>query len=362
MNEASQKNNSSRISRGDHLEKATKLQEIYEPLRPHLKRIEEELSECYTSENSVLKKAFDVHSNHAGKLLRPILVLLSGKATGSVTPKHYRIATIAELIHSATLIHDDVLDEAEMRRSSPSMNQALGNELAVLFGDFIFSNAFFETVKLSNPEFRKHIARTARDVCEGEILQTGNKYNFKLDKETYMEIIERKTGSLFSMCAHLGAAINDVSEPRAKAFQKFGHDFGVAFQMIDDYLDLAGEESLIGKSLGTDIFKGKMTLPVIQLFSEMDDEERTSAINLVKNSIEKLSQSKNQEQRKKRERTIRAKLREEYSHWLNKYDLRKYTRNQAEKHLKTAKEAISDDTEFTQEIEKIIEFALNRKL
>lgn len=358
------KHSESGQSSREKYEQLRTLQDIYDPIRSDIETVEQEIESCLKAENPVLKQALDVYAGNEGKKLRPIIVLLSAKATGGIKDIHYQIAAIAELIHTATLIHDDVLDEAEMRRNEKSMNEILGNELAILFGDFIFSGAYLKTVEIEDQHIRTRLAQTARNVCKGEILQTGNKYNFSLERSTYMNIIEQKTGALFATCASLGAYVNDVTSDIQEAFQTFGRSFGISFQIIDDYLDLVGEESLTGKSLGTDVFKGKMTLPLIQLFSCMDEGEKHQAIDIIQSAIEELSSKENQKQRMEAESSLRTHIRNEFSDWLTKYDLKEYTRKQAHKQLEEAQKALEriNGAVKTDDFEDLIEFALDRKL
>lgn len=208
-----------------------------------------------------------------GKMLRPTLVLLSGRAAGpaaDLTDDHVTLATVVEMVHMATLVHDDVLDEAELRRKGATINHLRGNEAAVILGDYLISHSYHLCSAVDNagrglpPQYASRlIARTTNEVCEGELLQLHNRGNLDLDEPTYLEIIKRKTAALTAACCRLGATFAGASEPVAAALETYGLSLGVAFQIQDDVLDLVGDAREVGKTLGIDVAKGKMTLPLI---------------------------------------------------------------------------------------------------
>ncbi len=216
-----------------------------------------------------------------GKRLRPLLALLSGGATGGVTPGHIDLAVIVELIHVATLVHDDIMDEAERRRSQPTVNARWGNSLSVLLGDCLFAQALNLSTNFDNAEISRAIARAARDVCSGEIIQTQRRFDLHLAIDDYLRIIKMKTGSLFAVAAELGAAINGADADTIRSMKVFGLKFGAAYQIYDDCLDIAGSEKATGKTLGTDLRKGKMTLPVLTLLKNTPAVEREHCCELI---------------------------------------------------------------------------------
>ncbi len=209
-----------------------------------------------------------------GKRLRPMVALLSGGATGSLTSAHVDLAVILELIHIATLVHDDIMDEAERRRGQPTVNARWGNSLSVLLGDCLFAQALNLSTYFEDAAVSRAIAQAARDVCTGEIIQTQRRFDLHLGVQDYRRIVEMKTGSLFSAAAELGAVINQQAAPVVRALQSFGMKIGAAYQIYDDCLDIAGNESVIGKTLGTDLRKGKLTLPVLMLLKAAPALER----------------------------------------------------------------------------------------
>ena len=209
-----------------------------------------------------------------GKRLRPALALLAGGATGNICPSHFDLAVIVELIHAATLVHDDILDGADKRRGQPTANAKWGNAITVLLGDCLFAHALKLSTSFPNGEVSRRIAHAASDVCSGEIIQTQRRFDLTLSVPDYYKIIEMKTGALFAAACELGAFINEASPDVISALRTFGMRLGTAYQIYDDVLDLAGDEAKAGKTLGTDLRKGKLTLPILHLLQHADDAER----------------------------------------------------------------------------------------
>lgn len=202
-------------------------------------------------------------SRFRGKMLRPCLLLLTGHALGKLRQDHVVLATVVEMVHMATLVHDDVLDEAELRRRGATINHLRGNEAAVMLGDYLISHSFHLCSSLNSQYASRLIARTTNQVCEGELLQIDNRNNLDLTEETYFKIIERKTASLCAACCELGAHISGADEATVNAMRTYGLSIGTAFQIQDDILDIVGDASVVGKTLGIDVEKGKLTLPGI---------------------------------------------------------------------------------------------------
>lgn len=201
----------------------------------------------------------------SGKRLRPMVTLLAGAVTGEVSNPHIDLAVIVELIHLATLVHDDIMDEAERRRGQPTLNARWGNALSVLLGDSLFAHALDLSTRFDDAEISRTIARATRDVCTGEIIQTQRRFDLHLAVDEYFRIIELKTATLFAVAAELGGKLNRASPAHLEALVNFGRNLGAAYQIYDDCVDLAGHERIVGKTLGTDLRKGKMTLPMLQL-------------------------------------------------------------------------------------------------
>jgi octaprenyl-diphosphate synthase len=216
-----------------------------------------------------------------GKRLRPVMALLSGGASGGITSGHLDLAVIVELIHIATLVHDDIMDEAERRRAQPTVNARWGNSLSVLLGDCLFAQALNLSTNFDNAVISRVIARAAREVCSGEIIQTQRRFDLHLSIDDYLRIIEMKTGSLFAAAAELGAVLNGADPETVRTLRDFGRKIGGAYQIFDDCLDIAGNEADIGKTLGTDLRKGKMTLPILMLLRSAPADERERYCELI---------------------------------------------------------------------------------
>jgi octaprenyl-diphosphate synthase len=207
-------------------------------------------------------------------MLRPSLLLLWGKACGELTDAHVTVATVVEMVHMATLVHDDVLDEAELRRKGATINHLRGNEAAVLLGDYLISHSYHLCSSLDSQFASRLIGRTTNEVCEGELLQIDNRNNLDLDEETYLSIISRKTASLTAACCLLGAKLAGADERTVRHADRFGRALGIAFQIQDDILDIVGDVQDVGKTLGIDIEKVKLTLPVIHFLRTAPREHR----------------------------------------------------------------------------------------
>ncbi|MFM7809844.1 MAG: polyprenyl synthetase family protein [Planctomycetota bacterium] len=224
---------------------------------------------------------------YRGKMLRPTLLLLSGMAAvgasdGAQMRRAHRIsAAVAELIHMATLVHDDVLDEADTLRRGRTGNSLNGNETAVMLGDWLISNSFHLCSLVGDPAINVLFGETTNTLCEGELLQLSRREDPTLDEKTYMEIVRRKTAALVATCCSLGARLSGASDAVQAALSLFGERTGCAFQIQDDVLDLAGEEAVVGKTLGRDLEKGKATLPVILLLRGASPWERSEVLQII---------------------------------------------------------------------------------
>ena len=210
----------------------------------------------------------------AGKRIRPALSILVGGATGLISDSHLKLGTILELIHMATLVHDDIIDGATTRRSVPTANSKWGDGMAVLLGDALFSHALMLSTEFDDLVLSRAIASASRDVCQGEILQTQRRFDLTLTRNDYFTIIEMKTGALFAAATDLSAYISGVSPEIRAAMKDFGMKLGAAYQIYDDCLDLVGSEDQFGKTLRTDLEKGKLTLPMLYLLEEAGDTQR----------------------------------------------------------------------------------------
>ncbi|NDC00549.1 MAG: polyprenyl synthetase family protein [Verrucomicrobia bacterium] len=208
-----------------------------------------------------------------GKRLRPALVLLAGKAAGGWTEPIRDLAVIVELVHVASLIHDDVLDRAELRRSRATCNAKWGTELSVLLGDALFAHGLQLATRLEDAEVARKIAEASRNLCEGEILQTQRRFDLKMTTADYLHVVGLKTGALFRAAAEVPFLLHRAPDSQREAARSFGYQLGLAYQIYDDVLDLVGSDEESGKTLGTDLRKGKWTLPVLHALQTLPAEE-----------------------------------------------------------------------------------------
>jgi octaprenyl-diphosphate synthase len=208
-----------------------------------------------------------------GKRLRPALVLLAGQAAGGWTEPIRDLAVIVELVHVASLIHDDVLDRADLRRSRATCNAKWGTELSVLLGDALFAHGLQLATKLEDAEVARKIAEASRHLCEGEILQTQRRFDLKMSTADYLHVVGLKTGALFRAAAEVPFLLHRAPDSRREAARSFGYQLGLAYQIYDDVLDLAGTDEESGKTLGTDLKKGKWTLPVLHALQTLPQPE-----------------------------------------------------------------------------------------
>jgi len=219
-----------------------------------------------------------------GKRLRPSLALLAGGATGGVTDKHIILGVIVELIHIATLVHDDILDEAELRHGLTTANARWGNEISVLVGDCLFAHALKLAATHHPNEVCRKVSEASNAVCVGEILQTQRRFDLDLSVEQYLDIIRMKTGALFAVSCELGAFLNAPPASAVKSLSEFGDNLGVAYQIYDDCVDIFGHERQAGKSLGTDMKKGKLTLPLLLLLEHTGADKREEVGAMILNA------------------------------------------------------------------------------
>lgn len=222
---------------------------------------------------------------YRGKMLRPTLVLLSGLAAAPERlpgEEHVTAAAVLEMIHMATLVHDDVLDEADVRRGGDTVNKRCGNEAAVILGDYLISKSFHLCSSLDDQRIAMRVGEITSIVCEGELMQVSRRGDLSLDERAYFEIIRRKTASLIALASELGARLAGAEDRACRALSEFGEKIGMAFQIQDDLLDVVGEEEIVGKSLGKDLEKGKLTLPLIRHLAGLTGGERERFVDLVR--------------------------------------------------------------------------------
>ena len=250
--------------------------ELKNHLSKKLQEVEVLIGQKLKSEVNLIKKMSDHHLNSGGKRLRALLTLETAKLTGyREESRDINLAACVELIHSATLLHDDVIDESNLRRGVKTTNSIWGNQSSILVGDYLLSRCFEMMVEDGDLEVLKLLSSTSAKIAQGEVLQLQHKGEADLLEETYIEIINLKTASLFSAAAKTGACLSGSSEKEKKALESYGRNLGLAFQIADDALDYYAKEKLFGKEIGKDFFEGKVTLPLITIFQKGNDEEKS---------------------------------------------------------------------------------------
>ena len=253
---------------------------IFKPISQEMAQVEERLTQELHAEDQPLADLTAHVAAYRGKRIRPALVLFSGRCMGEVSQEHVELAVAMELIHTATLVHDDILDSASLRRNSPTVNVKWGPDVAVMLGDFLLTRAFALIAAFKSGEITRQLLRTTQIMCEGEIRQLHRRYALDLGEHEYLGIIERKTASLCSACCKLGALCSQSVNGFAEDLARYGANLGIAFQIVDDCLDITGKEEKIGKTLYTDLEKGKLTLPMIRFvgLAPAGSRERLKAV------------------------------------------------------------------------------------
>ena len=248
--------------------------EIAEPVEPFLHAVNQRLAEQIREFDPDIRPYAEYALTSHGKQLRPVLVALSAGAVGKIADAHILAAVIIEMIHLATLVHDDVIDEAQMRRGRPTLAANWGNEISVLLGDCLFAHALKLAASFPTTEICRCVAAATNTVCAGEILQTQRQKNFELKRDEYFKVIQMKTGELFALSCDLGAYLGGATAAQRQSLRHYGLEIGTAYQVYDDCLDVFGSELAAGKSLGTDLAKGKLTLPLIWLTEQSGNHGR----------------------------------------------------------------------------------------
>ena len=248
--------------------------EIVEPVQPFLGRVSRELAAQVEAFHPEITGYARYALTNQGKQIRPALVALSGAAIGEVNEDLLRVAVIIEMVHLATLVHDDIMDEADVRRCRPTLAANWGNEISVLLGDCLFAQAVTLAASFPTPEVCRAVARATNVVCSGEILQTNQRGHLKLKRADYIKALEMKTGELFALSCEMGGALAGGTAAERAALREYGMALGTAYQVYDDCLDLFGTEAKAGKSLRTDLASGKITLPLLVVVENASKTER----------------------------------------------------------------------------------------
>ena len=254
---------------------------IEQPVAVEFKRFNEEFAASLRSETNRLQSAIDRILNASGKHVRPLLVLLTAKACGQVTDNTINSAVLLELLHTATLIHDDVIDETKQRRGVPSLNAIFDNRISVLVGDYVLSTALIRSIQTGNLQIIGIVSNLGRDLSEGEIKQLETAEESIIDESCYMQVIRKKTAMLLSACAEIGSISVGASGEMVEKCREFGEYLGYCFQIKDDIFDYF-KEANIGKPTGNDIREGKVTLPLLHALKTGSREEVDKCLRIIK--------------------------------------------------------------------------------
>jgi octaprenyl-diphosphate synthase len=267
----------------DIVQKATPpldLARIFEPVRADLERVEYEFQRQVESRVQLIPQIGRYIQNSGGKRIRPALLLMAARLAGYSGEKGVLYASVVEFIHSATLIHDDIVDEAELRRGRLSVHSRWGNDVTVLLGDYLYIKSMAIALTQDSLDMIRLLCDVTLRMIEGELYQLTKNGDIEISEEEHFEIIRRKTAYLFAGCARIGGMLGDTTEEQQDALWDYGFNLGIAFQIVDDLLDYTAEESTIGKPIGSDLREGKVTLPVIRLLAR-GDEHASSVIRSI---------------------------------------------------------------------------------
>jgi octaprenyl-diphosphate synthase len=260
--------------------------DLYAPVAEGLAATERCLQDMFTDEPESVRALLGHVNRYGGKRLRPALVHLCAGAVGGRTDELALIGAIVESLHLASLLHDDVLDVADTRRQVSTLNALHGNEVPILLGDLVYAGAFALSLTLSSPHASRELAAASQAIVRGEIDQSFFCFSADLDEARYLRVIRDKTAALYAASCSLGARYGGGSEAQVRVLRAFGQDLGMAFQIIDDCLDLVGDERVVGKSLGTDLETGKITLPVIRLGLRLTGADRARLDGLLRGEVQ----------------------------------------------------------------------------
>lgn len=320
------------------------LKEISNPIKSELERFDEIFKTALRSNVGLVDLVARYIIRQKGKKIRPLLVMLSAKISGGVTERTYRGATLVELLHTATLIHDDVVDDADKRRGMWSINALFKNKVAVLMGDYLLSRGLMISVDGKDYDFLGVTTNAVKRMSEGELLQIQKTRKLDIDEETYFKVISDKTASLLETCCSIGAMSTTDNKDYIDAMKNFGHSLGMSFQIRDDILDYEGTTNLIGKPVGGDIKEKKITLPLIYSLNNVSKNEAAKIRKVLKNGNDK------------------TKVKEvmQFVHDNNGID---YALKVAEKYSDQAKNSLNifSDSEIKSSMQNLVDFVTQRK-
>jgi octaprenyl-diphosphate synthase len=273
---------SSRVNPAAPDASATVLAQLFEPIRDDLHAVEREFARHVQSQIAVIPAIGNYVKDGGGKRIRPAVLLMAARMVGYTGERAVLYASVVEFIHSATLVHDDIIDEAELRRGRPAAHARWGNHLTVLFGDFLYLKSMALALTQDTLDVIRLLCDVTLRIVEGEIYQLTKQGAVDLSEEEHFEIVRRKTAHLFAGAARIGGMLGPTSREQQEALWEYGFNIGMAFQLVDDLLDFTGDEVALGKPVGGDLREGKLTLPVIHLLAQDDGHARTLVGTIVR--------------------------------------------------------------------------------
>jgi octaprenyl-diphosphate synthase len=315
-------------------------------LNDEIQRVEEQFRKDLASGVPLIRKVGEYVLSSGGKRVRPMMLLLSAKLAGYQGESHIGLASVVEFIHTATLLHDDVVDSAVLRRGQDSANAVWGNEASVLVGDFLFAKSFSLMVREGNLEILKSLSDATTQMAEGEVLQLISTCDVDLDEERYIEVVRNKTAVLLSAASRCGALLGACPAEQEEALSAYGMDLGIAFQFMDDALDYVADQDAFGKECGHDLLEGKVTLPLIHTLKRCNAEER-----------EKISEIIEQETLPEEDLQYIVGL-------IHSYDGIEYTRDRAKLLIESAKGhlALFEDCPAKEAMIRLADYVVSRNL
>jgi len=318
------------------------IQSIYSLIQDDMTAVDALIQQRLQSDVALINQLGFYIINSGGKRLRPAIAILSAKACGYEGDKHINLATIIEFIHTATLLHDDVVDNSDMRRGKETANNLWGNEASVLVGDFLYTRSFEMMVEMDSMCLMQILSSTTNIIAEGEVLQLLNCHDADTSESRYLEVIHHKTAKLFEAAGQLGAVISQSSDEIEKAMSLYAMHLGSAFQLVDDLLDYSHSSETIGKNIGDDLAEGKPTLPLIHAMRRGTDQQAA----IIREAIE-------QGQRDRIEEIITI---------INETGAIDYTAHAAAQEVAHAKQALSilPDSDYKQALISLADFSISR--
>ena len=321
------------------------LDKIRKPIEKQLNQLELRFQSIVETDVTLIKEIFTHIVSTKGKRLRPILLFLCSNLHGKSTEKTLEAATIVELLHTATLIHDDVVDNSDMRRGAPSVNSIWENKISVLIGDYLFAEVLYNLTKLDDPKMLDIIASITRQMSQGELLQMEKAHDFQIDEKIYFRLITNKTASLTAATCQLGGLSSTLPDPdHVENLRVFGENLGIAFQIKDDLLDYDGSAQKLGKPIGKDLLENIITLPILYSLSQVDESTRKEMLLILENG-----------QPDKKE-SIRK--------FVQKHGGREYANHQAERHIKQAQQCLAryEESPYKESLFMLSSFITSREV